>query len=124
MPSSNVDDLYVNGVSVTYGAHPHRHIWIFAAGVTEGSTNSSFPLADCPCVHNHASPSPIFIAERISMRHWITDCGPGIGSCIYVCMYVCMYVRHAFGMQLRVHTCVMATLCVHTWIICIMYVQS
>ena len=46
------------------------------------------------------------IAERISARHWIADCGPGIGSC----MYVCMYVRHAFGMQLRISACAMATL--------------
>ena len=29
---------------------------------------------------------------------------------MYVCMYVCMYVRHAFGMQLRLSTCAMATL--------------
>ena len=35
------------------------------------------------------------IAERISVRHWIADSGPGIGSCV-----VCMYVCHAFGMQL------------------------
>ena len=27
----------------------------------------------------------IIIAELISARHWIVDCGPGIGSCIYVC---------------------------------------
>lgn len=56
MPSSNVDDVYVSGLSLIYGAHPHRHIWTFTAGVTEGSMNSYFPLADCPCVHSHASP--------------------------------------------------------------------
>ena len=46
------------------------------------------------------------IAERISARHWIADCGPEIGRY----MYVCMYVHHAFGMQLRISACVMATL--------------
>ena len=71
------------------------------------------------------------IAKHISAMHWITDCGSGIGSC----MYVCMYVRHAFGMQLRLHACAMAThvfqftyvsacmrCSLHTWII--IYVQS
>ena len=31
------------------------------------------------------------IAERISARHWIADCGSGIGSCMFahVCLYVC-----------------------------------
>ena len=53
------------------------------------------------------------IAERISARHWIADCGPGIGSC----MYVCMYVRHAFGMQLRLHACAMATVCMSAYCI-------
>ena len=60
-------------------------------------------------INKHPVP-PLFmaciIAERISTRHWITDCGPGIGSCMYVCMYVC----HAFGIQLRLSACAMATL--------------
>ena len=32
---------------------------------------------------------PTIISERISARHWITDCGSGIGSCMFVCLYVC-----------------------------------
>ena len=33
----------------------------------------------------------IIIAERISTRHWITNCGPGIGSCMYMYVqYVCL----------------------------------
>ena len=31
----------------------------------------------------------IIIAEGISVRHWIADCGPEIGSHMYVYMYVC-----------------------------------
>ena len=58
-----MDDVYVNGISVTYGAHPRRHIWTFAAGVSEGLMNSYYPLADCPCVHTHAYPSPSFIGN-------------------------------------------------------------
>ena len=48
------------------------------------------------------------IAERISARHWIADCGSGIGA--RQLYHVCMYVRHAFGMQLRLSACAMATL--------------
>lgn len=62
-PSSSVDDSYVDGISVTYGAHPRRHIWTFAAGVSEGLTNSFHPLADCPCVQSRALPSPSFIGN-------------------------------------------------------------
>lgn len=63
-PGSSVDDMYINGVSVTHGANPRRHIWTFAAGITEGSINDYHPLADCPCVHSRASPSPIFIGNN------------------------------------------------------------
>ena len=59
------------------------------------------------CVRHYFAPCVLLvIAERISARHWITDCGPEIGSC----MYVCMYVHHAFGMQLRISACAIATL--------------
>ena len=33
-PAETIDQPYVDGVSVTYGA-PRNHIWTFAAGVTE-----------------------------------------------------------------------------------------
>ena len=44
-----------------------------------------------PC-HKHyfrAVRAVLVIAERISARHWIADCGPGIGSCMFVCLYIC-----------------------------------
>ena len=46
----------------------------------------------------------VLVIECISVKHWIMDSGPGIGSCMYA------YVHHAFGMQLRLGACVMATL--------------
>jgi len=39
------------------------------------------------------------IAERLSARHWIAECGPRWQQVLYV--YIYMYVLHAFGMQLN-----------------------
>ena len=44
IPPSSIDDIYVDGISVTYGS-PRMHIWTFAAGVTEGTHGKP----DCPC---------------------------------------------------------------------------
>ena len=74
-----------------------------------------------------------FIAERISARHWIADCGPGIGSCMYVCMYVCpsRFWNAIKAPRMRdgnsiccVHVCILYYMrcSLHTWII--IYVHS
>ena len=39
---------YVDGVSITYGTSPIRHIWTYAAGVFEGNNSPS----NCPCNTN------------------------------------------------------------------------
>ena len=39
--SNNIDDIYVDGVSLTYGS-PRTHIWTFGAGYHEGYVR-------CPC---------------------------------------------------------------------------
>ena len=65
--SSNLNNAYVDGVSVTYGT-PRTHIWTFAAGITEGTT--AFPEADCPCalctacVNRRGRPAPAFIEDH------------------------------------------------------------
>ena len=43
-PNLTIDDLYVDGISITHGQSPRKHIWIFAAA------NDS--LTSCPCVRN------------------------------------------------------------------------
>ena len=40
--SSNIDEPYVEGVSITYGPSPRSHIWTFAADVNEFGKG-------CPC---------------------------------------------------------------------------
>ena len=59
----SVNDIYVDGVSVTYGS-PRTHIWTFAAGVTEGTGN---PMLTCPCALSDPStghPAPNFIGDN------------------------------------------------------------
>ena len=42
--SHNIDDAYVDGVSITHGS-PRQHIWAFMAGVSQSTTSGS----SCPC---------------------------------------------------------------------------
>ena len=44
-----IDDLYVDGVSVTYSSHPRQHIWTFAAA---GSAVPMYNRGACPCVNS------------------------------------------------------------------------
>ena len=45
----SIDDAYADGVSLTHGS-PRKHIWIFAAGISEGYPGSPFLLHHaCPC---------------------------------------------------------------------------
>ena len=44
--SLTIDDLYVEGASLTYGRNPRNHIWTFAAAAYEAYRN---PHVVCPC---------------------------------------------------------------------------
>ena len=41
-----IDDLYVDGVSITYGSNPRQHIWTLAAAYSEVPSSNLF---NCPC---------------------------------------------------------------------------
>lgn len=43
--SITIDDPYLDGVMLTYGHSPRKHIWSFAAGVDNRAANA----ANCPC---------------------------------------------------------------------------
>ena len=48
-----LEDGYVDGVSITQGSSPRRHIWTFTAGLDEDeSTNGQF---SCPCAATDGS---------------------------------------------------------------------
>ena len=46
-PSRTIDEVYVDGVSITYSSHPRQHIWTFAAAYDERHIYQS---SSCPCV--------------------------------------------------------------------------
>ena len=48
-PSRTIDDIYVDGVSVTYGTSPRKHIWTFTAALGDSRNDSSESV--CHCTH-------------------------------------------------------------------------
>ena len=57
----DIDDFYMDGVSLTHGNSPRQHIWTFAAVQNEESMNSG-----CPCINssiNSTSPPPLFVGD-------------------------------------------------------------
>ena len=63
-PSENIDSLYVEGISLTYGSNPRKHIWTLAAALDEVGTYSSL---NCPCTKidfaADATPPPSFVGN-------------------------------------------------------------
>ena len=51
-------NTYVDGVSITHGASPRKHIWTYAAGSFESTTG----LSTCPCTGSGTSP-PSFVGS-------------------------------------------------------------
>ena len=45
--TNNIDSCYVDGISITYGSSPRKHIWTYACGIT--SDNVPYPSLCCPC---------------------------------------------------------------------------
>ena len=55
--SCTIDKPYVDGVSITHGASPRKHIWTYAAGVYENTTDTT----TCPC--NGGTSPPNFVGS-------------------------------------------------------------
>ena len=58
--SANVDDDYLDGVSLTHGRYPRKHIWSFAAIHDERVSHGR-----CPCINHYGSISspPSFVGN-------------------------------------------------------------
>ena len=52
--SVNIDGNYVDGISLTHGANPRKHVWTFAAALDEVGT---WAQANCPCTNVHQAAS-------------------------------------------------------------------
>ena len=55
---TNINNPYVDGVSITHGASPRKHIWTYAATHDGNQAHSS----TCPCTGSGASP-PAFVGS-------------------------------------------------------------
>ena len=60
----DIDGNYVDGISLTHGSNPRKHIWTFAAALDEVGT---FPHFNCPCTNtslvDFATPPPSFVGN-------------------------------------------------------------
>ena len=57
--SNNIDSMYVDGISITYGKNPRHHIWTYAAGAYQSGTAASC----CPCTTKGQAP-PAFVGSN------------------------------------------------------------
>ena len=48
-PNGVIDDAYVDGVILTHGMNPRKHIWTFVTAYNDGNSNRR----QCPCVNSH-----------------------------------------------------------------------
>lgn len=56
-PVNSVDEIYVEGLSITHGTNPRHHIWTFASG---NCGDANYCLGSCPCIgggNGFAAPS-------------------------------------------------------------------
>ena len=50
---------YVDGVSITHGMNPHRHIWTFIADQDENQN----AWEDCPCNNDSLQTTPQYVGN-------------------------------------------------------------
>ena len=55
-----IDKNYVDGVSITHGASPRKHIWTYADAIVEYT--SVYPRSTCPCT-GVGQPPPAFVGS-------------------------------------------------------------
>ena len=57
----NIDDPYVDGLSITYGSSPRHHLWTYAAGVAESDFIS---VSNCPCAASNGTQPQSFVGDH------------------------------------------------------------
>ena len=57
--STSIDGVYVDGISITYGKNPRKHVWTLGAGYTSYSKSSS----TCPGT-GYGRPQPAFVGNN------------------------------------------------------------
>ena len=60
-PSLTIDSVYVDGVSITYGSAPRKHIWTYVNGLN--LMFSAGPQYICPCNNSNPLVPPPFVGS-------------------------------------------------------------
>ena len=55
--SFTIDEAYIEGVSITHGYNPRKHIWSYAAGSSEINRQDHCSWINCPCNGGYEPPS-------------------------------------------------------------------
>ena len=59
-----IDDTYVDGISLTHGRNPRKHIWTFAAAVHEVITGGAHSICPCTNINNPVTiPIPPYVGS-------------------------------------------------------------
>ena len=69
-----IDDNYVDGVSITYGSVPRKHLWTYAAAPQDTILQNG--LYDCPCKLNSANIAPPFVGTDYYCESGVERCCP------------------------------------------------
>ena len=78
--SNSVDDNYVDGISLTHGRDPRKHIWTFAGGLDE---IASQPRLNCPCTNTNQAASAMQPPSFIGNDYFCDTGSTGIAHHIF-----------------------------------------
>ena len=97
--SNDINSYYVDGIAITYG-NPRRHLWTYAAGLSDDDNNSGDSAYNCPCAKYPGTTPLDFVGldyycesgitgrwqdnNRIALEDPLWDgdgCGPGNNCC-------------------------------------------
>ena len=63
--SKTPDDLYAEGISITHGSFPRRHLWTYAVGLNANPDPGFKPTNQCPCATEGSSTTrPTFLGNN------------------------------------------------------------
>ena len=62
-PNTEIDQVYVDGVSITYGGNPRKHIWTYMGSVHEQISRISPYVCPCNTKYNQQLSPPKFIGN-------------------------------------------------------------
>ena len=65
--SAKIDSTYLDGISITHGSKPRKHIWSYPAGYSSGGT---IQASACPCNQGNIDTVPTF-----AKNNWYCESG-------------------------------------------------